>query len=168
MFMPPGVPDNQEDPATPLKKILLFNGASSWGGKTTQWQKILICFHGKIKTSAKFKKKRENSLLANTARSLTPCWRTLRGVWLIAGEHCAESDSLLANTARSLTPCWQTLRGVWLLAGEHCAESELSWQIQRGVTGYKRSEEEWEFNEKSPKSRHTINWIHFCEKISFS
>jgi hypothetical protein len=32
MFIPPGVPENQEDPATPLKKILLYNGASSWGG----------------------------------------------------------------------------------------------------------------------------------------
>jgi hypothetical protein len=32
MFIPPGVPENQEDPATPLKKIVLYNGASSWGG----------------------------------------------------------------------------------------------------------------------------------------
>jgi hypothetical protein len=32
MFVPPGVPDDQEDSNTPLKKIVLYNGASSWGG----------------------------------------------------------------------------------------------------------------------------------------
>jgi hypothetical protein len=26
------LPENQEDPDVPLKKILLWNGASSWGG----------------------------------------------------------------------------------------------------------------------------------------
>ena len=34
MYLPPTgtIPDNQEDPDVPLKKILLWNGASSWGG----------------------------------------------------------------------------------------------------------------------------------------
>jgi len=34
MYLPPvgTLPDNQEDPNVPLKKILLWNGASSWGG----------------------------------------------------------------------------------------------------------------------------------------
>ncbi len=34
MYVPPKgfVPDNPEDPSTPLKKILLWNGISSWGG----------------------------------------------------------------------------------------------------------------------------------------
>jgi len=34
MYLPPAgtLPDNQEDPNVPLKKILLWNGASSWGG----------------------------------------------------------------------------------------------------------------------------------------
>ena len=32
MFVPPGLPDNQDDPTVPLKKILLWNGISSWGG----------------------------------------------------------------------------------------------------------------------------------------
>lgn len=34
MFIPPAgttIPDNPEDPSTPLKKILLWNGVSSWG-----------------------------------------------------------------------------------------------------------------------------------------
>jgi hypothetical protein len=35
MFVPPGVAQDQEDSATPLKKILLYNGASSWGGKSS-------------------------------------------------------------------------------------------------------------------------------------
>ena len=34
MYLPPTgtIPVNQEDPDVPLKKILLWNGASSWGG----------------------------------------------------------------------------------------------------------------------------------------
>lgn len=32
MFYPESVPENSEDSETPLKKILLWNGASSWGG----------------------------------------------------------------------------------------------------------------------------------------
>ena len=34
MYLPPmgTLPENQEDPNVPLKKILLWNGASSWGG----------------------------------------------------------------------------------------------------------------------------------------
>ena len=34
MYLPPAgtIPDNQDDPSVPLKKILLWNGASSWGG----------------------------------------------------------------------------------------------------------------------------------------
>ena len=34
MYLPPAgtIPENQEDPDVPLKKILLWNGASSWGG----------------------------------------------------------------------------------------------------------------------------------------
>jgi glycoprotein 3-alpha-L-fucosyltransferase len=34
MFLPPAVdiPDNQEDASLPLKKILMWNGVSSWGG----------------------------------------------------------------------------------------------------------------------------------------
>ena len=33
MFVPDSVPNNQDDSEAPLKKILLWNGASSWGGK---------------------------------------------------------------------------------------------------------------------------------------
>jgi hypothetical protein len=34
MFLPPAgdIPDNQEDASLPLKKILMWNGVSSWGG----------------------------------------------------------------------------------------------------------------------------------------
>ncbi|XP_023336037.1 glycoprotein 3-alpha-L-fucosyltransferase A [Eurytemora carolleeae] len=32
MYVPSSVPENQEETETPLKKILLWNGASSWGG----------------------------------------------------------------------------------------------------------------------------------------
>ena len=34
MFLPPavGIPDNQENASLPLKKILMLNGVSSWGG----------------------------------------------------------------------------------------------------------------------------------------
>jgi len=34
MYLPPAgtLPENQEEPSAPLKKILLWNGASSWGG----------------------------------------------------------------------------------------------------------------------------------------
>ena len=34
MFIPPAgdIPDNQEDASLPLKKILMWNGVSSWGG----------------------------------------------------------------------------------------------------------------------------------------
>jgi len=32
MFVPDSVPNNQDDSEAPLKKILLWNGASSWGG----------------------------------------------------------------------------------------------------------------------------------------
>ena len=34
MFLPPAVdiPDTQEDASLPLKKILMWNGVSSWGG----------------------------------------------------------------------------------------------------------------------------------------
>ena len=31
MFLPPTLPDNQEEADTPLKKILFWNGAASWG-----------------------------------------------------------------------------------------------------------------------------------------
>jgi hypothetical protein len=32
MYIPNGLPDKLDDPAVPLKKILLWNGISSWGG----------------------------------------------------------------------------------------------------------------------------------------
>ena len=38
MYVPSSVPENQEETETPLKKILLWNGASSWGGKDKKLQ----------------------------------------------------------------------------------------------------------------------------------